>query len=360
MYAATDNGKKSKRPNMEAQSLSAAPQTRRAFLRRIAAAGAALPILRLGTGVWASASDESAHPGYEYAYRTLSVEHLPRLQEWIDSLNRDGRLSDQETFRSYLRNKRFALPEDFPEARYIVLLASFTPMATAAFLHGGKRHEIILPPQYYDDGQRVEDIEDIVRTEIIGEPGYKIQRARQTFYKTLAAYSGLGHYGRNNIIHVGDMGSFITLHAYFTDYSFPEDHFVELKMHDACRTCRICIGLCPTDAIRRHDFVVDIGKCITLYNEIDGRFPAWIPRDGHNALMGCMKCQLRCPINRKAVQRVRILEDEVSEEETRKVLDGKADEDLIGVMSRKLSGYAASSSLDYFPVFTRNLRVLLT
>lgn len=333
-------------------------QTRRSFLKCLTAAGAALPFLKLKPGI-ASQVEEPAKRAYEYAYRTMSVEHLPELQAWIDSLYRDGKLSDQEIFRSYLAKKKYVMPEDFPEAKFIVLLANFTPMALSYFRYDGKRHEIVIPAQYYDDGQRLADIENIIKTEIIKEPGYRIQRAQQMLYKTMAARSGLGQYGRNNIINVDDFGSFITLFAYFTDYPFEEDHFVEMQMHEECETCRICIGLCPTRAIKRHEFVVDIGKCITLYNEIDGRFPDFIPSDGHNALMGCMHCQYRCPINAKSIQRPIILEEEVTEEETRRVLEGEVDDALIESMTRKLSGYGAATSADYFPVFTRNLRVLL-
>jgi epoxyqueuosine reductase len=103
---------------------------------------------------------------------------------------------------------------------------------------------------------------------------------------------------------------------------------------------------------------VDVGRCVTLYNEISREFPAWLSGDVHNALMGCMGCQLCCPANREPLRLAGRLED-VSEQETRRILDGTPDQELLESLSRKLRGFPPAVSEEYFPILTRNLRVLL-
>lgn len=101
----------------------------------------------------------------------------------------------------------------------------------------------------------------------------------------------------------------------------------------------------------------DAGRCVTLYNEIKGEFPKWIPPDAHNSLMGCMRCQLKCPANSEVIELTGRLED-ITEEETTKILNGTPDEELLASLSRKLRNYYPTQSKEYLPIFTRNLRAL--
>ena len=104
--------------------------------------------------------------------------------------------------------------------------------------------------------------------------------------------------------------------------------------------------------------MIDAGQCLSLYNEVAGTFPAWIPKDAHNALMGCMRCQEKCKANRDGLQRfVRL--PEVLESETLAVLNGEFTEALSETLSTKLNKFTPATSIEYFPIFTRNLSVLL-
>jgi hypothetical protein len=85
-------------------------------------------------------------------------------------------------------------------------------------------------------------------------------------------------------------------------------------------------------------------------------FPNFILPSMHNALMGCFRCQDKCPANAPFVASPTRLED-VTEEETEKILNGTPDDALLKSMGRKLQGFGASKQS--FPVFTRNLRALL-
>ncbi len=118
---------------------------------------------------------------------------------------------------------------------------------------------------------------------------------------------------------------------------------------------------CPTHAIpssSEENFVINVGKCITLYNEIDGEFPQWIDPGAHNALEGCMRCQLTCPGNSKSIKLTQRFDD-VTEEETKKILEGNPDENLLNALSDKIKMFSRTYASKMFPSFRRNLEVLL-
>ena len=190
-----------------------------------------------------------------------------------------------------------------------------------------KRYEVLIPPNYCDDGTTFEDFEDIIFNEIIKESGYSIEYTNKLHTKLLAVRSGLGEYGRNNICYVDGMGSLLALSAYFTDFRFEADNWSEVEMMDICEECEICVSLCPTHSLSENDFVIDAGKCLTLYNEIKGEFPEWIDPQAHNTLMGCMRCQLSCPANQKPLRDYGRFED-ITEEETGRILTGRVDEKM--------------------------------
>jgi len=297
-------------------------------------------------------------PDIFYKYKTMSVSHFKELQEDIDRLRNKGKLSRHKIFRSYIDELKFEIPDNFPDAKSIIIISKFTRLMYVNFHLNGKTHEVMIPPQYYSDGISSEDLTKIIHKEIIKKPGHRVERADKLHLKLLAVRSGLGKYGRNNLCFVDGMGNFITLVAFFTDFEFEEDHWHELALLDACRNCVICYGICPTNCITKENFVIDVGRCITLFNEVKGKFPRWILPSMHNALVGCMKCQLRCPENEGIAGFSGRLED-ITEEETLKILRGKPDEGLLNSLSRKLLKFVPASSKEYFPIFTRNLRALI-
>jgi epoxyqueuosine reductase len=298
----------------------------------------------------------SVPTGFNFRYSAVSVDHLKELQADIDRLDKDGKLSSNKVFRGYISNKKFQLPEDFPNAKSLVVIAVFAEPMLANFNLGGRKHEIMLPPSYYDDGLTEEMLRDYVLKEVVNESGHRIEKAR-VHLKLLAVRSGLGKYGRNNLCYVEGMGSMLYLDAFFTDHPC-EDSWTEIKMMDTCKNCRICMNSCPNKCISAENFVIDAGRCLSLFNEVKGEFPEWIQPDAHNALMGCLRCQSSCPANHEIIKKVGRLED-VTEEETRRILDGTPDKDLLVSLSRKLKGFYPTQSEKHFPVLVRNLRVLL-
>ena len=102
---------------------------------------------------------------------------------------------------------------------------------------------------------------------------------------------------------------------------------------------------------------IDFDKCVTLYNERPGAFPNWMLRSSHTALIGCVRCQDSCPEDGGYAEISGMMED-VSEDETRKILKGMADDALLKSLQRKLRQFPATASKAVFPILTRNLSVL--
>lgn len=298
---------------------------------------------------------------FEYKYRIISVKHLDELQEDIDKLRREGKLSDNEVYRSYIDCKKFEIPEDFPDAKSIIILAICSRPALVNFHVNGSKLEVIIPPNYYDDGTTYEDFESLILNEIIKEPGYKVQFTNKLHVKLLAVRSGLGRYGRNNICYVDEWGSMINLFAYFTNFTFEEDNWTEIKMMDICKNCTICINNCITNAIPNpsdENFVINVNNCISVYNEIQGTIPNWIPSEAHNSLIGCMRCQKECPANQKVIDLYKRFED-ISEKETKMILNGNFDNNLANSLSKNLKMFTLNNADSALAVIKRNLELLI-
>lgn len=336
-------------------------QSRRAFLKSLGALGA-WPVvaaggrgLRLGPG---QVPPSAKAPDLCYEARTLSVSHFPELQAWMDGLRREGKLSRHPIYRGYLDNRKFAVPDDFAAAASVVILAYATPMLRLNVRHRGRDREIIISPQYFEDGVTRAGLEAVIRRDVVKDPAARLVPAQMTHLKLLAVRSGLGRYGRNNLCYVDGLGTFHALFAFLTDATGLADDWSDLALLDACRECPLCYSLCPTGAIRRESFVIDAGRCVTLYNEVDGEFPNWILPSMHNALMGCLKCQLGCPANEKPGPRIERGGD-LDEDETAKILAGAPDDALLASLGRKLRGFPPASDRKQFPILTRNLAALL-
>lgn len=298
---------------------------------------------------------------FKYRYKTVSIDHLDELQEDIDKLRRAGKLSDNKTYRSYIDSKKFEIPETLPNAKSIIIIAISAKPALVDFHLNGKKYEVIIPPNYYDDGTTFKDFEKLIQEDIIKEPGYKIEYTNKLHLKLLAVRSGLGKYGRNNICYVDDWGSMLYLYAYFTDFQFEEDNWTEMKMMDKCENCSACITNCPTHAIptiSNENFVINANKCIPVYNEIKGIIPDWVPPDAHNALIGCMRCQNICPANREIIKLTERFED-ITEDETKMLLNGKYEEKLGKSLSKKLKMFTLPDAERVLPVIKRNFSYLL-
>jgi len=241
----------------------------------------------------------------------------------------------------------------------ITILAHFSPLMFVNFLLHNKKYEVMLAPECYYSGMTNNNWIKLIEEKIIKQSGYRIEEVEQIPLKLLAVRSGLGRYGRNNICYVDGMGSFIALYGFFTDFEFAEDNWQEVEMMDNCESCGICMDECPNNCIREENFVIDAIKCITWYNERNGEFPEWMDPNIHNALLGCMKCQMFCPANAQAMEFTGRFED-IPEEDTINILNGTTGEAGLKSSICKIFGIFTEAELkEYMPILKRNLSVLL-
>ncbi len=336
------------------------PPSRRETLKQTLLAGLFLP-QAFGQRGWGGRGrgfnvDPSQIPAYRY--RTLPVSRFRELQAEYDKSLASQYYTRAKAFRDQVASLSFKVPADFPAAKSVVVVAAFTKAMYARFTLDGTQFRLLVPPQYYADDMNEAKLRGIVQKEIIKNTKSRIVDISNSVpLKLLAARSGLGLYGKNNLIFVDGMGNYNLLYAFLTDHAFAEDNWTQLDILGRCRRCDHCVRSCPTDCFLNGVLPFNIDRCVTLYNERPGAFPNWMMRSSHTALMGCLRCQDSCPENGGYSRLSEMLED-VSEEETRKILNGMADDALLKSLQRKLRQFPATASKETFPILTRNLSVL--
>lgn len=331
-------------------------QTRREFVKNCTYTGA---LLCLSTGnIFSLDKPEKKTPAFvdfNFKYKTIPVDHLSDLKNDFERVKNSGRLSDNKIYRKYISGFKFEKPEKFLTAKSIIIVAIPQKITTVNFCHNGKKIKVLTPPGYVDDGIKKKDVYEAIYRKILKRRDRKIEIVYSLPMKLMAARSGIGEYGKNNICFVKDMGSYHHLLAFYTDHSFPEDNWGRVKMLRLCKGCYICMKRCPTKCITEENFVIDVGKCITLYNELPDPMPKWIKPETHNALIGCLKCQMECPANLEFDSNIKHLED-ISEDETKMILSGVQNKVLWKSAQSKLKKIGLSRD---FKHLSKNLKLLL-
>jgi epoxyqueuosine reductase len=297
--------------------------------------------------------EQDAAPKLKYA--SMPVSWLKRLQSDSEQIVNSGLISNQKTFRSYLEGRTFSPPEELPNARSVLVAAIPQKPVQIHFRWHGKRHAVLVPTGYTRGWFPMEKLKSFIKQRIVKNPSTKLIPARLPL-KLLAARTGLGRYGRNNICFVEGYGSFHSLIAFFSDHEFSQSRWLKpIRPPRLCKGCTICIKQCPTGAISDHQFPINAGRCITLYNELPDPIPAWINPGFHNSLVGCLRCQFPCPLNAKIVNDRLELAD-LSEAETVALLENNPGPELEKSIRQKLNRLGLISDLSHL---SRNLNLLL-
>ncbi|MCX6663383.1 MAG: FeS-binding protein, partial [Euryarchaeota archaeon] len=280
-------------------------------------------------------------------FRTISIIHLKDLHAEINEWKRNG-LITEKFFKQNYGEFTFQPPTTLRNACSIIVIGIPQKITPIEFFHKGKRYQTVIPPTYVYSEVRTACKEILSR--ILQKKGYSVDRAKLPL-KLLAVKSGLGQYGKNNICYVDGMGSFTRLEAFYTDYEFPTDDWHEKEIMESCTTCSLCQNACPTHCIPKERFLIHADHCLTYLNENKEDFPSWVTLQSHNALVGCMHCQIVCPQNKKFLQ---LNEKTInfSEEETSIILQKTPREHVSPTLAKKL---AVLDIDEYYSLLERNL-----
>jgi epoxyqueuosine reductase len=111
----------------------------------------------------------------------------------------------------------------------------------------------------------------------------------------------------------------------------------------------------PSGAILENCFLISAEKCLTFLNERPDDFPDWVNPLWHNCLIGCMKCQYSCPVNKKFKN---CFEGEIyfTEDETQQIINETPFDKLNTITMDKLTCLNLQNDHKLLP---RNLRALI-
>ncbi len=111
--------------------------------------------------------------------------------------------------------------------------------------------------------------------------------------KAWAQRSGIGWIGKHSNLVSSEYGSWLLLGEVLVSADLEPD----APALDQCGSCRLCIEVCPTDAIPE-PYVLDATKCIAyLTIEHRGSIPSMFHSDIGNRIFGCDDCLDICPYN---------------------------------------------------------------
>ena len=248
---------------------------------------------------------------------------------------------------------RFTPPPEVAGPRTVIVVAWPSLPVRVRFQLDTGPLEAIVPPTYISSQEREKCLQ-ILRS-VLGPPGFSVGRATGPA-KLLAVRTGLAQYGRNNLVYVKGLGSYVRLNAFCTDADLggAEYEYKGSELMSCCPPCRNCHHVCPTGCIPHAGTVIDATRCLSYLNEHEGDWPAWLDPGVHKCLVGCMRCQEMCPANRYYLRKEKVVA-EFDQEETRMILQDLPPEQLPVAVREKL---AALDLDDYSPVLGRNLRAL--
>ena len=286
-----------------------------------------------------------------FRIKTFKVEHLEEISTEFERLVAQG-LLNEDFYKSNLVSFNYDYKSMLKNAKSVIVIAAPQYKSLVEFEYEGKTLAATIPPTYIYP--RIDNRVVNILNDVLIKNHYSLVRASLPL-KLLAARSGLGQYGRNNVCYIPGRGSYNRLLAFITDYEFEEDNWGDIKVMESCSTCSACVDKCPTGAIDKNRFLIHAQNCITNFNEYETPIPEWINPDWHDSIVGCMKCQAACPQNNKLLDKV---DERISfnEKETEMILDGSEFNNLPGETRNKLSNAGMES---YYNVLPRNIHLLI-
>lgn len=284
--------------------------------------------------------------------KVIPVSLLSHVEkEWNSCLKQ---LKTTQMYQKMLYNYfDFSLDNNLDKINSIIIIALPSSPCYIEMEWKGEKILTDIPPVYIHRDQQLTLIKNTVNS--VFEKNQLHSWPVVLPKKMIAAMSGFGKYGRNNLFYVEGLGSCHRITVFASDLLCNDEVEVSAKLRlDRCETCGVCIKKCPFGAINKDDTKIDADKCLTFYNEMPGAFPQWISKDWHNSLVGCTRCQEHCPENRGLWNKKKI--GSFANEEVKQILENNSFETLGIELQDKL----VDTNLDrYYQVLSRNISTLI-
>lgn len=293
----------------------------------------------------------AAERGAAVAWGSPGIPDLVRSE--IDGRKTAGEF-DPRFYGQALESTFKYQPQEIDPVRSILMIALPRPAHILRFETETGILETVVPVTYAHYRQVFIDVKGEVEAVIGGEHHAELVRAP---LKSTAARTGLVSYGRNNITYCGEFGSYHQLIGLYMDVA-PEGVTLQCRAPETmpeCRNCRICQNMCPTGAIGSDRFLLHTERCLTFLNESADPWPDWLSDAAHNSIVGCTRCQERCPKNTGRLK-FETLPEVFTLDETQAILAGGVRE---GPAWDSVQAKMRSSGLGLEEVVSRNLEALV-
>jgi epoxyqueuosine reductase len=298
------------------------------------------------------------HWAEERGYRVVTGD--PQLINEVGEIL-ERRKNSREIDRRFFE-ENLGLFDGLPDRRIrpretLILVAVPRPAHILTFETETGPIEMLLPPTYHSYRPLFEE----VRKDLIENVFEKTTRLKTITIplKSLAVILGLAAYGRNNLTYIPEFGSCFQLVGYIVDRVLPYSRSDVGRLEvatDACRTCFACQKACPRGAIGEDRFLLHAEKCFTIDSESSRPFPAGTLAPSPHCIIGCLKCQEVCPMNKN-----RLIYEKAgvpfTKEETKSILESDDKNSFPG--SSISAKFAALGLTESTATLLRNFRYLV-
>jgi len=218
-----------------------------------------------------------------------AVPHAERFADWL----KRGWHADMAYLRRNVE-KRFRPDKLVEGAQSVICLAvSYAPADetsgdafVARYARGRDYHRLLK--------NRCRKLTDALRRHAPDFAGRAFVDSAPLAERSLAAAAGVGWIGRNGLLIVPGLGSYVLLCEIVCNLPLAPDQ----PMESQCGDCTACLRACPTGAIAENS-LVDARRCISyLTIEHRGEIPESLREAIGRCVFGCDRCQEACPQNR--------------------------------------------------------------
>ncbi len=110
--------------------------------------------------------------------------------------------------------------------------------------------------------------------------------------RVLAYNSGLGFFGKNNLLINNKYGSYFNIGIILTNAIIDGDAIIERK----CKSCDLCIKNCPNGALNNNG-ILNANRCLSYLTQ-KKNLENIDTKNFNNCIYGCDKCSMICPYNK--------------------------------------------------------------